>query len=401
MLRAFTNVSSRFLYFCSGTNLDVLHQCPTEKVNRAAMGALVLFTSLIALLGALGHLTEMFACTWQAAFPFAFLWGSGIFAIDIWLVGTLQVGDSVPEAFRRAWIRLCLALVFGAFAAEALILQRYKPEIDSLLMSKQVMARQAAQKQLAERPLYRQIETKQQQITVLEQDIQERKTVRDAAEREMIREIEGLSATGRAGKGPAYAEKRTAFASAQSEYRMATEAANRRIGQLRGEIAGIEKQRDKELAEMEQVKRAGGGHAARLLTLGELIRSNYMVAFGCILQWLILMMVDCLPILIKIGQAGQGKHAYDKLREEAQDAEIKAGTVALRGTADNAAQRELHRKKLEQEAEKRLQEHLVSATAKQQKDLVDTVFLPAAKAHMEKQMRQHVAQMGQKVGNNP
>jgi hypothetical protein len=383
------------------TYLDVLNRCPDEKVNRASMGAFVLFTSLIALLGALGHLTEMFACTWQSALPFAFLWGAGIFAIDLWLVGTLEVGNSVPEAFRRAWIRLCLALVFGAFAAEAVILQRYKPEIDSLLMSKQVMARQAAQKQLAERPLYHQIETKQQQITALEQELQERKTMRDAAEREMIREIEGLSATGRAGKGPAYAEKRTAFASAQSEYRMATEAANRRIEQLHSEISYIEKQRNQELAEMDRAERAGGGHAARLLALGELIRSNYMVAFGCILQWLILMAVDCLPILVKIGQAGQGKHAYDKLREEAQDAEIKHGTVAIRGMADKAAQRELHRQMLEREAEKRLQEHLVTAAEKQQKDLIDTVYLPAAKAHMEKQMRQHVAQMGQKVGNNP
>src|SRR4051794_13596178 len=119
-----------FFLFCSGTDLNVLHKCPTETVNRVGIGAAVLFTATISTTAFFCHMTQVYHCSWVKILPLGLVWGLGIFSLDRWLVGTMRVGNSPREALRSSWMRLCLACLFGAFASDALVLQTFEPEIN-------------------------------------------------------------------------------------------------------------------------------------------------------------------------------------------------------------------------------------------------------------------------------
>ena len=385
---------NRIFLYASGTDLDLLAKCPTAIGNRVGLGTMVLFTTAISTTAFSLHMQQVFHCSWLAIAPFVVLWGAGIFSLDRWLVGTMRVGNSVKDALAACWMRIVLALLFGAFASDAIVLKTFEPEIENRLMEKRMAARQAAQERIGQRPLYQQADRKQQEIEALQAEVKTLKSNRDKAERDMIDEIQGTSGTGKVGKGPAYEEKRAALNSAEGQYKSGKSEADSRIATLRKEIGQIDTQKQGELDALDRANRDSGGHAARLQALGELMRSNFPVAWGASLAWMLLMAIDCLPILVKIGQAGRGNHPYDTLRDHQEAAEIVVGTVVFQSTGQNRADLETDRLKNEREMAQRVNQKIAQDIEDTTNDAVKTIFLPAARAQITNQIQQHVKQMG-------
>jgi hypothetical protein len=385
---------SRFLLNASGTDAEVLKLCPSERINRTGMGAMVLLTSGISTIAFSLQIQQVFHCSWQATLPFALGWGIGIFNIDRWLVGTIRVGSSPAEALKACWVRLALSLIIGAWTSDAIVLRTFEPEITHRLTEKRMMARQESQERVGSRPRYQQIGSKQQEIDNLNAEIKTRKIERDRAEQEMIREIEGQSATRKAGYGIAYREKRAAFNTAQEQYESYNKEAKARIASLWQEVQQIEAEKQAELGTLDNANRDSGGHAAQLRALGELVRSDFFVGWGVMITWLLLTAIDCLPILVKIGQAGRGNHPYDTLRDKQESAEIKVGGVIFQSAGQHKAEIESERLKIETESARRINQK----TAKDLEAVIDqaiqTIYIPEAQKEIERQMRQQVAKLG-------
>jgi Domain of unknown function (DUF4407) len=389
-----------FLLFCSGTNPAIIKLCPSETTNRVGSGGAVLFTAIIAAIGFHFHMLQVCHTNPLNLIPFDLLWGLGIFSLDRWLVGTMVVGNSVKEALKRAWMRLVLSVIFGAFASDALILRTFEGEINNYLSKRQMVARQTAQETLTSRPIYKERAAKMARIAEMESGLEEARKSWNNAERDAKKELDESVASRRAGDGPVYQQKRAIAKSLQADYEQSSRTSQAAIAELQQEVQKIEVQRDAELKVIDETERLSGGHAARLEALGELMRSNSAVAFGAIISWLIIMIIDSLAIVLKISQAGQGKHAYDKLQDELSDGEIKIGTAVLRAdvravidTKDDEQKKAQEHREMVAEARTRINKELIAELEKAQLLLIQTVYLPAAAAQIANQMQRHVAQM--------
>lgn len=383
-----------FLLNASGTDPEVLKHCPSERNNRAGMGAMVLLTSAISTLAFSLNIQQIFHCSWQTTIPFAAVWGAGIFSLDRWLVGTLTVGKSAKEAFKACWMRLALSVVIGAWTSDAVLIRAFQPEIEHRLTEKRMGARQEAQERIQSLPRFQEIAAKQQEIDALNQRIQVQKSARDAAEQEMIREVEGKSATGKAGRGIAYEEKRDAFNAAREQFRSSSQEASERIAALRQEIRQLDTEKQAELGMLDRANRDSGGHAAQLRALGELIRSDFFVAWGVLVTACLLMLLDCLPIFSKITQAGKGSHPYDSLREKQQEAEVSVGSVAFEDSGVHKSKIEKNRLQLEADSTRKMNEKIAKDLEAVVDQAIQTIYLPEARKEVERQMRQQAARVG-------
>ena len=84
------NVSgfTKFFWWCSGANQDVLMDCPQSEHNKyVGIGATVFFTGVLAMLSGGYALFSVFKSTYTAA-AFGIVWGLVIFNLDRFIVSS-------------------------------------------------------------------------------------------------------------------------------------------------------------------------------------------------------------------------------------------------------------------------------------------------------------------------
>ncbi|MFG1962398.1 DUF4407 domain-containing protein [Nonomuraea sp. NPDC049028] len=123
----------RLLIFLSGARPDILDNCPSEKSKFEGIGAAVLTTSTLAFLSMTFALTAALGVNFVLAMLLGFGWGLAIMFLDRWLVASIST--SGPGRFALALPRLLLSLLFGIIISTPLILQIFKPEIDAQIVA--------------------------------------------------------------------------------------------------------------------------------------------------------------------------------------------------------------------------------------------------------------------------
>jgi len=79
---------NNFLWICSGVNVKLVRQCPTEWAKYAGQGGLILFTALMAMLSG-GYAFSTIFKNVPISIGFGIFWGLLIFNLDRFIVNTM------------------------------------------------------------------------------------------------------------------------------------------------------------------------------------------------------------------------------------------------------------------------------------------------------------------------
>lgn len=120
------NGPGRWLRRFTGIKEDILDWVPEERARYTRLGAIVLNTGIIAALSMLAALGKFIDVWWPFLLPVALLWGWVIVCIDSWLIASTHGTSSAGRAFL---VRLALSVLLGAVIAEPLLLKVFQPSI--------------------------------------------------------------------------------------------------------------------------------------------------------------------------------------------------------------------------------------------------------------------------------
>lgn len=315
-----------FLLFCSGVERDLLINCPTETGKYVGLGGAVLGTACFATLSAFVALQMgMPHLPLAASVLLAAGWGAFIFNFDRWFVASYrftphrawQIGLIVP--------RLLIALAFGTVIAVPVVLTVFAPEIKRQMALNHAEARQAAQTRANNNPVYADIAALEESNRDSKAQLAERQSLRDARYREYLEEAEGVSGTGKVGKGPVFEEKGERLKEAQAElaaFRAETEAQmtaqTKRITELRAA-------QSRELSTLDTTDANATGILERMHALDQISEKDPVMARAHRMITILFILLDTSPVLLKLLMSLQKKTVYD---DQLEAQECMAGKVA-------------------------------------------------------------------------
>src|SRR6201990_2886710 len=123
---------TRFFWFCSGAHIGTLKKYPLEHNKYVGIGATIFFTALFASLSGGYAMYFVFAgnpAAWVFAILFGLLWGTAIFNMDRYIVGSINKQGTVNQQIAQASPRILLAIMIGVVISRPLELKIFDKEI--------------------------------------------------------------------------------------------------------------------------------------------------------------------------------------------------------------------------------------------------------------------------------
>ncbi|QQR99242.1 MAG: DUF4407 domain-containing protein [Sphingobacteriales bacterium] len=234
---------TRFFWFCSGANVDILKQCPHSEQNKyVGIGATVFFTGLLASISGGYALYTVFNRA-DAAIVFGIIWGLVIFNIDRFIVSTIRKEDKFWNEIKLVIPRIVLALILAIVIAKPLELKIFEKEIAQKIQEKQRLFAIDAQKKLTEQysPLQ---DSLRKEIDAYKAELQKIQAQRDTLYKAFIGEAEGTSGTYKLGKGPVYKEKKEQYDKIEKELYAAKAEFQPLIDEREQQILALKSKRD-------------------------------------------------------------------------------------------------------------------------------------------------------------
>jgi hypothetical protein len=217
----------RFLIFASGARPEILAQCPTDEATHLGLGGTVIATSLLSAISMIFAMTNALQLGIFEALVAGLLWGLIIFNLDRWLIVSQKRLASAWKQWVNVIPRVIVALLLGFVISEPLIHQLFRSELDR---ETEVILASSTQEDLdnleAKTRLFLDKKNERLQelsdtssvsigseaslrteIEKLQKEVDDAQAAYNTAQTELTAEIEGISATGRAGCGQACAVK--------------------------------------------------------------------------------------------------------------------------------------------------------------------------------------------------
>ncbi len=363
----------------SGSNEDVLALVPSERARFESLGWAILITSGVAAVSMWFALASAAGINGILALPIALAWGLVIMGIDRWLVVTMPVEGR--RKFAIAVPRLALALLLGTLISTPLVLRVFQSEINAQIAKMQEQSYSTFLQQQQASNVAKQVGTYSselqylnnvivthgattantasdpelkgysEQLTTLNTELTHWTSLKSQYYTDYICQLYGGPTCPKKGYGPAAKDS-------QQNY----ETASQEVSTLRGQINRIQgeiQQRDAQLtstskaaeqARYEQAlaqqpivkneydtalqrqnelqasffasNRASHGILIRLEALSQLSNGNLTVTAARFLLFLLFLVIECLPVTVKLLQEpGLYEEALKHAREgERRDA---------------------------------------------------------------------------------
>jgi hypothetical protein len=347
----------------AGTDRNVLRQAPGETTKQAALGGAIFTTAVVAALSSsLAFRMALHAPLWLAVIGGA-LWGIAILNLDRWLVVSSMRQRNVFWTLMQAVPRLLLALVIGLVVSTPLTLQIFNSEINAQLKVTQADALAAFEARMDSDPRFASLESERERIAEIQHslatgtpadavlahpevtELREQLAAVDEdfreAEKDVACEKEGTCGSGRAGVGPAAADKiarRDRLSAERSALQKQLDAkkvevaasAERTAAQnatdLRAELAALtqrveatEAERDREVAVHQMAVQNNTGLLARLGALHNLEVADPNLRTAHWTLFLFLTAFECLPVLFKTIFSLGRMSTYEWLQRKEED----------------------------------------------------------------------------------
>lgn len=300
------NSLTHFFLICSGCNLNLLQQCPTERAKYAGLGATVFFTGFFAFLSSAFALYTVFNSYWIAVL-LGLVWGLMIFNLDRYIVSGMRKEGRPGREFVNAIPRLILAILISVVIAKPLELRIFDKEIqpELVIMEQQVFAKQEAEVRgrfAAEDAQLR------ADVAALNEEIREKTARRDELRRIAQEEADGTGGSKRRNLGPIYKVKKADADLADAELETLKKENGLRIAVLEENIAKNDSLLVAALAALKYNKR--DGLAARMEALSRLKEQSVPIRWASWFIMLLIIALETSPVFVKLISA---KGPYDNL----------------------------------------------------------------------------------------
>ena len=123
------NQLRRLVLGLSGADEEILGYVPSERTKFESLGWAILITSCMAMISMWFALSSALGINGIAAIPVAVFWGLVIMGIDRWLITSMPADGS--RKFAMAVPRLLLAVLLGTLISTPLVLRIFQSEIDA------------------------------------------------------------------------------------------------------------------------------------------------------------------------------------------------------------------------------------------------------------------------------
>lgn len=128
----------RWLRLIAGVKEDVLDWVPEERARYSRLGGIVLNTGILAGLSLLTALTNVVDAPWPVLLPVVFLWAMVIITFDGWLIASTH---GIKASRLRLFVpRLLISILIGAVIAEPLLLWVFRPAIEKEVRNTRIAA---------------------------------------------------------------------------------------------------------------------------------------------------------------------------------------------------------------------------------------------------------------------
>jgi Domain of unknown function (DUF4407) len=365
----------RLVLALSGADEEILAYVPSERTRFESLGWAILITSGMAMISMWFALSSALSINGILAIPVAVFWGLVIMGIDRWLITSMPVDGS--RKFAMAAPRVLLAILLGTLISTPLVLRIFQSEIDAQMAVMQqknyssfLSGQQSSQVNQQVTAYYNELQqldtvinsrgaqtgnnaadpqlvAYNKQLTVLQSQLTHWTTLKATYYKNYICQLYGGADCPKKGDGPA---AKASYASYQQAAQQVT-SAQAQIGHVQNEIQQRDQflsstskdsqqqrysealnarplvqteyntavQRRNELqAAFYAQNQASHGILMRLTALSQLSSGNFTVAAARFLLFLLFLVIECLPVTVKLLQ--RPGH-YEAALSEAKKAE--------------------------------------------------------------------------------
>jgi len=123
------NQLRRLVLALSGADEEILEYVPSERTRFESLGWAILITSVMAMISMWFALSSALSINGIVAIPVAVFWGLVIMGIDRWLITSMPVDGR--RKFAMAVPRVLLAVLLGTLISTPLVLRIFQSEIDA------------------------------------------------------------------------------------------------------------------------------------------------------------------------------------------------------------------------------------------------------------------------------
>lgn len=297
---------TRFFLICSGADLRLLDQCPSDRTKYAGLGATVFFTGFFAFMAAAFALYTVFDSYWISV-AVGLVWGLMIFNLDRYIVSGMRKEGNAWREFLHAFPRLVLAILISVVIAKPLELRIFDKEIqpELVLMEQRVFAVQ--ENEIRKRFIALE-ETLKKEMSSIQQRLAEKTATRDELLKAAREEADGTGGSRRKNLGPIYKLKKADADRAEEELRRIQATSALEMNELQEQLRSNDSLRALAMSQLEYKKR--DGLAARMEALDSLSKKSPPIQWAGWFLMLLIIAVECAPVFVKLISM---KGPYDNL----------------------------------------------------------------------------------------
>lgn len=323
------NKITEFFLYASGADSNILEQYPADKTKYVGIGGTIFFTGLFAAMAASYALFTVFDSYWIAG-ALGLIWGLMIFNLDRFIVSSMRKKESFGREFLTALPRIVLATIISLVIATPFELKIFAKEIEPelVLMEQEVYANQDSQ---AKKRFEPDIEKIKQSIKLFQDEIDVKAKQRDELLLIAQQEADGTGGTKRKNLGPIYRIKKADADKSQVELNDLATLNGQRIVALETQLKEAESTMTATLGAIQRT--AINGPAARMEALHRLTTKNEAMWLAHIFILLLLLMIECTPILVKLLAS---RSPYDSVLQTAEHSHRCKEIASMALATDNA-----------------------------------------------------------------
>jgi hypothetical protein len=353
------NPLRRLVLALSGADTEVLRYVPSERTRFESLGWAILITSCMAMISMWFALSSALSVNGILAIPIAVFWGLVIMGIDRWLIVSMPVDSN--RKFALALPRLLLALLLGTLISTPLVLRVFQAEINAQMALMQEnsyssfltdpQSKEVDQQVTTYGNELQQVETVvnskgaetgntaadptliryNQELTQLDAQLNHWTSLKNTYYAEYNCQLYGGTACPKAGAGPEYKASHANYVQASAEVTSYTnqitqvqneikqrnteltstsassqqeryDDAKNQLPVVQSEYTAAVQRRDQFQTAFYAQNEAAHGILSRLEALSELSDQNFTVAAARFLLFLLFLVIECLPVTVKLLQ---------------------------------------------------------------------------------------------------
>ena len=343
----------------SGADAEILGYVPSERTRFESLGWAILITSCMAMISMWFALSSALGVNGIIAFPVAVFWGLVIMGIDRWLITSMPIDGR--RKFAMAVPRVLLAILLGTLISTPLVLRIFQTEINAQMAVMQQKDYNTFLSNQQSSLVNKQVTTYSNELQQLQTVINSKgvQTGNTAADPQLVRysdqlgqlqtqlnhwtslknqyyteyncQLYGGTACPKKGAGPAYKASHANYVQASSEvtsYQSQINQVQHEIQQRNQDLTSTSKasqqqryaeaqdqlpvvqgeyntalQRKNQLtAAFYSQNQAAHGILKRLEALSQLSNDNFTVESARFLLFLLFLVIECLPVTVKLLQ---------------------------------------------------------------------------------------------------